>query len=507
MLNREIVELWKRCLSIFVFSLLNVERGVRLKLLVTRNSVTNKKVDIKDYIQGKRHGKEANEFERKAQNDSFLHDAIDGFDAVDGDHMRVIDDIELQFQKKINSRSKNKYSRLWTISIAASIVLLVGVGSLFLLRQSLLSVNDPVIAYSESVSEILDPDTQDILLHENADHKEILIAADQSATPLSRQSEESRAETPPPPPPSPMVSDISVLSVVEDDCTADELVISEEEYERIVFDFNETESESIAVFGDRDITDSMKESKAEANLADNKATRKIRGSIVDESGEPLIGVSVMVEGKNIGTVTDYDGKYELNVPLDEDRDLIASYIGYESKKISGAGAGAPIQLDPSSMQLDEVVVTGYGAARKKDFTGSVAKVGNNDGYFNSSSSGISVSKNDTGISDYLNKINFDKRVFTESKKDSVSQKTLSPQIKFEEKEFDIYFLENRSKDICDNKEAQVTARFYIDANGTPQDIKITKSNCEELERELIRLLKTSPKWSKREQHIRVKITL
>ena len=63
---------------------------------------------LKDYIQGKRHGKEANRLEREAMNDPFLNDAIDGFDSVEGDHLSVIAELEKQIAGKTRSRSHER---------------------------------------------------------------------------------------------------------------------------------------------------------------------------------------------------------------------------------------------------------------------------------------------------------------------------------------------------------------------------------------------------------------
>jgi len=83
---------------------------------------------LKDYIQGDKHGKEANRLEREAMNDPFLQDALEGFDAVTGDHAKVIE----KFEKRFAAPPSNK-RRLYLIwSMAASILLLIGVGTFFL---------------------------------------------------------------------------------------------------------------------------------------------------------------------------------------------------------------------------------------------------------------------------------------------------------------------------------------------------------------------------------------
>ncbi len=92
-------------------------------------------MNLKDYIQGKRKGKKANQLEREAMNNPFLHDALDGFDAVDGDHLSAIEKLEKEISQTINGRKKRFIFRHWqVVSMAASIVLVLGVGGFVFLR-------------------------------------------------------------------------------------------------------------------------------------------------------------------------------------------------------------------------------------------------------------------------------------------------------------------------------------------------------------------------------------
>ena len=103
----------------------------------------------------------------------------------------------------------------------------------------------------------------------------------------------------------------------------------------------------------------------------------IKGVVVDEQGEPLIGASVFVKGTTEGVVTDMDGAFALSVQ--GGATLTASYIGYLSKDIEvGNRDNLTISLEPDSKTLEEVVVIGYGTVKKKDLTGSVASVRGDD---------------------------------------------------------------------------------------------------------------------------------
>jgi len=102
--------------------------------------------------------------------------------------------------------------------------------------------------------------------------------------------------------------------------------------------------------------------------------RTIKGQILDETGESMIGVSVLVKGTTVGTVTDFDGNYTLEVPGGKGV-LEISYIGYKTKEITiGNNSQINIKMEPDTQALDEVVVIGYGTVKKRDLTGAVASV-------------------------------------------------------------------------------------------------------------------------------------
>ena len=105
------------------------------------------------------------------------------------------------------------------------------------------------------------------------------------------------------------------------------------------------------------------------------AQNNVTGTVVDETGEPVIGASVMVKGTKTGTVTDVDGKFSLvNV---QGKTLVVSYIGYDNSEVR-AQNGMKIQLKSNSQTLDEVVVTGMQKVDKRLFTGSSTKINANE---------------------------------------------------------------------------------------------------------------------------------
>lgn len=103
----------------------------------------------------------------------------------------------------------------------------------------------------------------------------------------------------------------------------------------------------------------------------------IRGTVTDAEGQPIPGATVSVKGTSTGTATDIDGQYSLTVP--EEATLLFSFIGYVPQSVEIGGKSIiDITLKEELSSLDEVVVIGYGTAKKSDLTGSVARISMKD---------------------------------------------------------------------------------------------------------------------------------
>lgn len=102
--------------------------------------------------------------------------------------------------------------------------------------------------------------------------------------------------------------------------------------------------------------------------------RQIQGTVKDEKGEALPGVSIIVKGTTRGTNSDVQGEFKLSIP-DGEVTLILSFVGYKSQELRvGNQTVLNVSLQPEPSALDEVVVIGYGTTRRKDLTGSVSSV-------------------------------------------------------------------------------------------------------------------------------------
>ena len=103
-------------------------------------------------------------------------------------------------------------------------------------------------------------------------------------------------------------------------------------------------------------------------------TVKVKGQVVDQGGEPLIGATVRVKGAQTGVVTDFDGNFTIDAP--SNATLLVSYVGYKDREIAVRGRAVieQIQLESDSQVLEQLVVVGYGTQKKADLTGAVSVV-------------------------------------------------------------------------------------------------------------------------------------
>ena len=105
----------------------------------------------------------------------------------------------------------------------------------------------------------------------------------------------------------------------------------------------------------------------------SQTKKKVTGIVRDQNGEPIIGANVVEKGTTNGTITDVDGRFSLEVY--SKGTLLVSYIGFTSRElIIDNQSNIEVQLKEDTEALDEVVVIGYGTAKKKDLTGAITQI-------------------------------------------------------------------------------------------------------------------------------------
>ena len=108
------------------------------------------------------------------------------------------------------------------------------------------------------------------------------------------------------------------------------------------------------------------------------AQQTVTGTVKSDEGEALIGTNVVVKGTSIGTITDLDGKYKLEVP-GSDAILVFSSVGFTPEEVLVGNKNViDVALSPDIKALQEIVVIGYGSQEKKDFAGAVSTISTKD---------------------------------------------------------------------------------------------------------------------------------
>ncbi|MGL4779930.1 MAG: SusC/RagA family TonB-linked outer membrane protein [Bacteroidales bacterium] len=133
------------------------------------------------------------------------------------------------------------------------------------------------------------------------------------------------------------------------------------------------------LFNDENINFEIKDKKIYLKAKENTTpvktdkTKTIKGNVTDQTGEAVIGANVVVPGTTIGTITDFDGNFVLDVP--EDAKLKFSYIGLLDQLVDVKGKNQfNIQMKDNSKALEEVVVVGYGSEKKVNVIGSISQI-------------------------------------------------------------------------------------------------------------------------------------
>lgn len=113
-------------------------------------------------------------------------------------------------------------------------------------------------------------------------------------------------------------------------------------------------------------------------IASQAQTKTITGKILDEKGNPVVGASIVVKGGKAGTTTDATGHFNLVAPAGTTA-VTVSYVGYASQDMDvTSSSDVSISLRPDNSNLSDVVVIGYGTARKKDLTGAISQISSKD---------------------------------------------------------------------------------------------------------------------------------
>ena len=380
--------------------------------------------------------------------DPFLADAMDGYNQVEGNHEQRIEKLRMQVSAH-SAKKKNTYAITW--SIAACLIIGFGISSYFLFLKK--SMTDEVFIAEESVStklaEPATPPTPAIPATPTVPatpQKEIALATTKvktDSTPISeitaRQADKkdmiAKIQTTSQPQGAPVAAVPMMEEVSEETAALQEVVAT--------IDTFESESDK-----------KMKMAKVATILPQNNM---IKGIVTDKKGEPLIGASVAYKGTNIGTITNMNGEFSL-VKKDGKKQLTAQFIGYDPVEIRvDTSRTMLIAMNENQQALNEVVVVGYGAKKKKK----------------SVTAGTVV------------------------KGDEQANKDITPQPVIGKRNYQKYLKENLVRptdEKCAQVKGKVILTFLVNKEGRPFYIKVKESLCESADKEAIRLIQEGPDW-------------
>lgn len=398
-------------------------------------------MDFKAYIKGKRKGKEAHNIERAAGHDPFLRDAIDGFDAVEGDHFASIEFLEKQVEALSKPRTR-RFQPLFWYSSAATILLLLALWVFYPTTEKTDYLADE---NNTSINSDIEVSTNDSVENSVNTQKIEKLTNDKPAKQIAQSKSRNI----------PYESDLAVAKPVVAEKKSDALP-DEMDNGKLVIPENTVDAvaQRTDVFGMR----TMSASKNAVGMAQIADDNKLRGRVIDENGEPIIGATITFKDTYKSVLTDINGNFVIDVPKNNNRPLVLSYIGYETKEVAVNEPTIEVKMQADQLALNEVVVVGYGSQKRSSRVGSVARV------------------------------------------DNEVRKTPSEPI-FGEKEFLRFYEVLRTKSICNTRKESLTARFYIDENGNATELQIEKASCDAMAEEFRRIVAQSPAWTKRDRII------
>ncbi|MEP2771698.1 MAG: carboxypeptidase-like regulatory domain-containing protein [Fulvivirga sp.] len=384
---------------------------------------------IELYLSGDLTHSQMHQVEKLMLESDFDAEAMEGFEetGVDGLQHDIID-----LNARIEARVKTEDRRLYFYLKIAASVLLIAIAT-FVTIELIPIDQSETISQSEDAPEAFEEtlalpasDDEDIAQKSKGQEEastqapiknEIIIPETSTSDVMSRQETSAEEE---------QVEESVALDFEIPEETIAENVINDEAFE--AQDLSE-------VSGAKAKKELSKTRMAAKRAASSGQMQKLKGKVITEDSTPLPGVNIVVKGTTLGTVTDIEGNYAIDLPVNSDSTLVASFIGYESKEVNARGrSNLDIQLNEDIQPLSEVVVT---AAGEEDTAYEPA----------------------TPLNGY--------------------------------KAYQIY-LENAATPI--KNRTVVTVSFVVNIDGSLSDFEIIKGATEKLNAEAIDLIKNGPEW-------------
>ena len=426
-----------------------------------KDHITNFK-DYQRYLENQMSARERYDFEKRLLDDDFENEAFEGFSQLKAHEISSdLDDLHKNLKTRTHKRNQNAYWR-----IAAAILLL-----------ATFSFSIYFLIDSDSTSDIAQH--KKILVEQEADLEEESAATledstdDEQESVIAYQQEiEKEEEKPIAKSVQPAAAKMEVMPEAdeildveqEDEISEDHIQLQEVAPMELPDLAYEEKAEIIEVPIEEALTGRVAGVTAKSARASRKSltysdpTRTITGKVrSEEDDEALPGVNIVVKGSGAGSVSDIEGNYSIEVPVDEEVTLVYSSIGYTSEEVDvGEQQEIDINIEPDIAALSEIVVTGYASQKKQDVTGAVSSV----------------------------------RIDNETRYDP-------PRPVGGNGSFKDYVRNNiryPKSGLEDKIKGTVKLKFTVGVNGSISNMEVLKSLGEDFDNEAIRLLNEGPNW-------------
>lgn len=402
----------------------------------------NRRYDIERYLRGELSPEEMHALEKEALKDPFLAEALEGIEQTGPDtFLYDLHSINRSIHDRARGkgRKRNKVIRMWgTVSaVAATIALAVASGFIVmhLLKhesrpeRSLSRASDPAPATADSIT----PDTvEQLALSESTTPPEAT-----SPVPAPRSQPRSSSGE------AAQLGPVAEEPLVAQRSQEEDEPVAEREQDTRASDIAAAEKRAAIAQAERQAVTRADDATVAFRSRAPQADKVITGTVTDENGEALPGVNILIKGDTEGAVTDAEGRYTL--PLSQDSaTLVFNFIGFEQREVPVARQRElNVALEPEILALSEVIVTGYGVAKR-------------------SASSFQASAPETGYTGFRNYLREAIRYPAEAIKEKV--------------------------------EGKVTVRFTVEPNGELTDFEVIKGIGAGCEEELIRAIRQGPKW-------------
>ena len=332
--------------------------------------------ELKNYLEGRLSPGQQHDLERKALNSAIEGDALEGWESHDVEYLMY--DMTL-LRERLAKKSSRK-AGIW-MAVAAAVLLIVGVGSVFKFWLSEEGDKQPIALQEEvpqpqeeSVAVVktapqVEEESEKVV--ELAKQEKAIIQQSQSKAKVEKPEEKFIALNSTPPKKIVAINDevMSEESFEMEDLAMVEMEIPTEE-------ISSKKQDKMNVRNKMKVTGAVSRSVSASMPSDGTYT--VFGLVTDENEESLPGVSIVVKGSDLGTVTNIDGYFSIDLQ-GEKNTLQFQFIGYvTTERVVTNEVALKVQLSQDMLALEEVVIVGYGTQSSSAITGSASTVETDD---------------------------------------------------------------------------------------------------------------------------------